>query len=212
MDSQSPLDEFLSAHKLPLAMGLVGLVLLIGGAISSGVISKTFVKSTKSGTGISQASVVSNPAEVKVDVSGAVIDPGVYTLSSSSRVEDAIKAAGGVTGAVDPVYLSKSVNLAQKVSDGMKIFIPPNYSPGSSSGQASAGQSTSLATSGVAGQSVINVNEASLAELDKLPGVGPVGAQKIIDGRPYESIEELFTKKAVTRSVYEKIKEMVSTY
>ena len=205
MDGENSLDTFLSQHKLPLAMGLVGLVLLIGGVISSGIISKTFVKSTKTGTGISQASVVSNPSEVKVDVSGAVMDPGVYTLSVNSRVEDAIKAAGGVTGAADPAYLAKTLNLAQKVSDGMKIFVPE-------AGQFS-GQSGSSSVAGASTQNtLININSASLAELDKLPGVGPVGAQKIIDGRPYGSIEELFTKKAVNRSVYEKIKELVSVW
>lgn len=205
MDSQNQLDEFLSNHKLPLAIGLVGLVLLIGGVVSSGVVSKTFVKSTKSGQSVSQASVV-YPSEVKVDVSGAVMDPGVYTLSSNARVEDAIKAAGGVAGSADPVYLSKTINLAQKVSDGMKVFIPE-------AGQFNTSAAgSSLATSEVAGQSVINVNTASLVELDKLSGVGPVGAQKIIDGRPYGSIEELFTKKAVNRSVYDKIKGLVSVW
>lgn len=205
MDSQSPLDEFLSAHKLPLAMGMVGLVLLIGGMVSSGIISKTFVKSTKSGVNINQASVVSNPSEVKVDVSGAVINPGVYAISSSSRVEDAIKAAGGVSGAADPVYLSKSLNLAQKLSDGMKIFVPE-------AGQFNAQSSSSTVAGASTQNSLINVNSAGLSELDKLPGVGPVGAQKIIDGRPYGSIEELYTKKAVTRSVYEKIKGLVSVW
>ncbi len=205
MDSQSSLDGFLGEHKIALAVGLVGLVLLIGGVISSGIIPKTFIKSTKAGSGISQASVVSNPSEIKVDVSGAVMDPGVYTLPSNSRVEDAIKAAGGVTGAADPMYLSKSLNLAQKVSDGMKVFIPE-------AGQFSS-QGSSPSVAGASSEnSLININSAGLSELDQLPGVGPVGAQKIIDGRPYGSIEELFTKKAVTRSVYEKIKELVSTY
>jgi len=208
---ENSLDEFLSAHKLPLAMGFVGLVLLIGGVISSGIIPKTFIKSTKSGTGISQASVVSNPSEVKVDVSGAVINPGVYTLSSSARVEDALKAAGGVKDSADPAFVSKSINLAQKVSDGMKVFIPEVGS--TSSPQAGFGQASAREVASVSSQnSLVNINSALLAELDKLPGVGPVGAQKIIDGRPYGSIEELFTKKAVTRSVYEKIKELVSVW
>lgn len=204
MDDSNKLDEFLSAHKLPLAMGLVGLVLLIGGAFSSGVLSKTFIKSTKAGTGVSPTSQV-YPSEVKVDVSGAVMNPGVYALSVNARVEDAIQVAGGIAGSADPVYLSKTVNLAQKVSDGMKIFIPE------------AGQFTSQpGGSSVAGAStqsqLVDINTDSLAELDKLPGVGPVGAQKIIDSRPYSSIEELYTKKAVTRSVYEKIKELVSVW
>lgn len=192
-------------------MGLVGLVLLVGGMVSSGVVSKTFIKSTKSGVQ-AQKTTSLEAAAAKVDVSGAVIKPGVYTLSSDARVEDAIKAAGGVTDFADPMYLSKTVNLAQKVADGMKIYIPnagEAHSP--SSGQ--AGQSGAPAVAGASAQSSsVNINTASLSELDQLPGVGQVGAQKIIDTRPYSGIEELITKKAVTKSVYEKIKDLVSIW
>lgn len=204
MNDQSNLDEFISKYKIPLALGLVGLVLLIGGLVSSGVVSKTFIKSTKSAANF-QKTTAAAPTTIKVDVSGAVSNPGVYILDSQSRMEDAIRAAGGVTIEVDSEYLTKSINLAQRLSDGTKIYIPI------------AGDSevpvTSSTVAGVsAQQTIININNASLADLDKLSGVGPVTAQKIIDNRPYSGIEELLIKKAVSRSVYEKIKGQVSVY
>lgn len=199
--AENRLDQLLSRYKFPLAAGVVGLVLLIAGLITSGIIFKTFVKSTK----YPKESLVqtSQGMVVKVDVSGAVANPGVYSLKIDSRIEEAIKAAGGITNEADPQYLSKYLNLAQKVTDGMKIYVPFEGEPLSGAGQASGG---------VSGTSVINLNTATLAELDKLPGIGPVSAQKIIDSRPYNSIEELFTKKIVSKAVYEKVKEMVSVY
>lgn len=197
MEDQNNFDNFLNKYKLPVAMGLVGLVLLAGGVISSGILPKTFLKASKV------------PPEskkdllVKVDVSGAVLNPGVYILSSGSRIEDALKAAGGVTESADPAFLSKTLNLAQTVSDGMKIYVPK---------MEEAGKMESANVAGASQVGLVNINTASASDLDKLPGVGPVSAQNIIDKRPYGSLEELLTKKAVQRSVYEKIKGMVSVY
>lgn len=200
------LDEFLNKYKILIIVGVVGTVLLVGGIISSGIIPKTFIKSSKQQyPAASVVSGVSKSAEVKVDVSGAVNFPGVYSLPQDSRVEDALKLAGGVTKEADPVYVSKTINLAQKVADGMKIYVPSTSE--TPLANTSSGQSTS-----VSGQVLININEANLTELDKLPGVGAVTAQKIIDNRPYSGIEELVTKKAVSRSVYEKIKAQISTW
>lgn len=204
MDSNhtpSSLDELLTKYKIPLAVFVVGLVLIIGGAISSGLVSKTFIKSTK----YPKESLVVHQSIIKVDVAGAVKNPGVYSLINSARVEDAISAAGGVSEDIDPEYLSKGINLAQKLSDGMKIYLPV------------AGEQPILPQGVVPGiqshpRGVINVNQATASELEDLPGVGAVTAQKIISSRPYSSIEELYTKKVVNRSVYEKIKDMVSVY
>lgn len=200
-NSEGLLDSFLNKNKLPIGMGVVGLVLLIGGVISSGIIPKTFVKSSKSLPQSTTASI--NQSSFKVDVSGAVVNPGVYTLAAGARIEDAIKAAGGVTTSADPTYMSKTINLAQKITDGVKIYIPPVQE---------SGQSVVQTVAGAQEVNLINVNTASLSELDILPGVGPVSAQAIIDKRPYSGIEELLTKKAVTRSTYDKIKGLVSVY
>ncbi len=200
MEEENRLDDFLSKYKLPLAAGLVGLVLLIGGISSSGLISKTFSKPNK----YPQNNLTQAQSGPKVDVSGAVVRPGVYALSSASRVEDAIKAAGGVTETADPVYLTKTVNLAQKVADGMKIYIPVAGEAGTS-GQVAGAQAANQG-------GLININTAPLADLDKLPSVGPKIGQDIIDKRPYNDLKELLTKKAVTSSVYDKIKGLVSVY
>lgn len=201
MNSENSLDELLSKYKILIAVGLVGTVLLIGGIITSGIIPKTFIKSSKQAYPASNVSGVKASAEVKVDVSGAVGQPGVYSLPFDGRVEDALKLAGGVTEEADPIYVSKTINLAQKVSDGMKIYVPK------------VTENTEITqNSSVSPQGLININSAVLADLDKLPGVGEVTAQKIIDNRPYGGIEELVTKKAVSRSVYEKIKDQISTW
>lgn len=187
----------------------MGVVLLIGGVISSGIIDKTFLKSSKQlspPSPVGEVSGIRKSIEVKVDVSGAVASPGVYALSPDARIEDALKIAGGVTKAADPVFLSKTINLAQKVVDGMKIYVPSaGEVPQSTVASAQTGASTNQ-------PSPININTASMADLDKLSGVGEITAQKIIDNRPYGGIEELVTKKAVSRSVYEKIKDMISVW
>lgn len=199
MDSESQIDNFIAKYRFPLALGLVGLVLLIGGMVSSGLLQKTFIRQPKTVAGVS----VQSPASVAVDVSGAVARPGVYQLGSGARVEDAIKMAGGVTESADLDYLSKSFNFAQKIADGMKIYIP-RASEAGPSGQPVPGTQTE--------GGLINVNSASASELDKLPGVGPVTAQAIIDKRPYGEVGELLGKKAVTRATFEKINGLVSVY
>jgi len=142
-------------------------------------------------------------AELTVDVSGAVVSPGVYKLPADSRVNDALIAAGGVLNdKVNQEYLSKNVNLSQKVTDGLKIYIPFAADNVAVLSQSVAGSS---ATSGL-----ISVNSASASELDTLAGVGPATITKIVEGRPYGSLEELVTKKALSQSVYEKIKDKLT--
>ncbi|MFA5932458.1 MAG: ComEA family DNA-binding protein [Microgenomates group bacterium] len=206
MNSENNLEDLLSRYKILIIVGVVGTVLLVGGIISSGIIPKTFLKSSKQAYPSSNGEVngIKKTIEVKVDVSGAIVSPGVYSLSLDSRVEDALKMAGGVTEEADPVYVSKTINLAQKVADGMKIYVPK---VSENIGTDASSQGNSVSAIGL-----ININEAALADLDKLPGVGAVTAQKIIDNRPYSGIEDLVTKKAVSRSVYEKIKAQISTW
>ena len=138
---------------------------------------------------------------IVVHVDGAVEKPGVYEMSADSRVSDAVSVSGGLSESADMVR----VNLAAKVTDGQKIYIPSfaEVSEGKPFGQSVAGNSTSA---------LVNINTAAESQLDTLPGVGPVTAQKIIASRPYGSPEELLTKKAVGQSVYEKIKDMVTVY
>ncbi|OGD92467.1 hypothetical protein A2697_02880 [Candidatus Curtissbacteria bacterium RIFCSPHIGHO2_01_FULL_41_44] len=137
------------------------------------------------------------PGQIIVHVDGSVKKPGVYKLADQSRVVDAVGAAGGLTEDAD----QSKVNLASKLVDGQKIYI---RSVGEGDGRI-VGETT-----GVSVSSLVNINTASEAELDKLPGIGPVTAAKIIASRPYGSLEELLTKKVVSKSVFEKIKGLIT--
>jgi len=159
-----------------------------------------------SGNGMVAGDKVSPPAggQIMVHVDGAVVRPAVYKLAADARVDDAIKAAGGMTSDAD----TKQVNLAAKLVDGQKVYIPIiGESVRASLATQNISGSVNQTTSTSVGQ--ISINSASAEELDKLPGIGPVTAQKIIAGRPYGSVDELLSKKAVSNSVYEKIKAQI---
>src|SRR3989344_717392 len=132
--------------------------------------------------------------EMVVHIDGAVAKPGVYRLASGARVTDAVSAAGGVTAEAD----RSKINLAAKVADGQKIYIPASGEVTSDKGQVTS-QNTSL----------ININTASQSQLESLPAIGSVTAQKIIASRPYSSLEDLLTKKVVSGSTFTKIKDLI---
>jgi competence protein ComEA len=122
---------------------------------------------------------------VTVDVAGAVKHPGVYRLSSSERVEDALKRAGGATGRAD---LSQ-INRAAKLEDGRQILVPVR-APRAAPAAAQPG-----ATAPAVPDQPVNLNTATLEQLDTLDGVGPATAKKILDYRTehggFGSVEEL---------------------
>jgi competence protein ComEA len=119
--------------------------------------------------------------KLTVDVAGAVKRPGVYRLSSSQRVEDALRRAGGPTRRAD----LGQINRAAKLEDGRQILVPV---------RASKSTPTAAATAAAPGQPV-NLNTATLEQLDTLDGVGPATAQKILDYRAehggFGSVDEL---------------------
>ena len=125
------------------------------------------------------------PGPLRVDVVGAVVSPGIYT-HRGSLVADAVAAAGG--GASDADL--DRINKAMPLQDSMQVFvprvaqaIPTVINPPASTTPAWLGQTA------VPGKQV-NLNTASLDELDTLPGVGPATGQRIVEGRPYGAIEE----------------------
>lgn len=182
-----------------LGIFLLGLVLLSGGLIYS-------LSSPKEENEIifeSGSEVQSEKTEEKitVDVEGALLNPGVYTLNPGSRVKDALILAGGFSSDADRGWVKKNLNLALKIADGTKIYIPRLGE------NVQSVSSNNIQTSGL-----ININSAGMSELDTLSGIGPVTAQKIIDNRPYNAIEDLRTKKIVGQSVFEKIKDKITVY
>jgi competence protein ComEA len=213
------------SYTLPIILGSGSLFLIILSII-------LLIKSTQTTTPIefshqgmvegvsSQASSSANLGTILVDVEGSVVRPGVVRVVAGSRVEDVIQAAGGLQNDADEVYISQNINRAMKVGDGMKIYIPSlketktSYNPilSNASGKTSHNYGNGVATSGQPSQngSFVSINMASKAQLETLPGVGPVTAQKIIDTRPYERLEDLVTKKAIGPSLFEKLKNMLS--
>lgn len=200
MDIQERVIAILREHILAVLLGIGGLAFVGYGAIGM------FGSTADQGILFESAQdTASGSAEqtVMVDVAGAVEKPGVYELSVDDRVKDALIAAGGMSADADRERISHEVNLAASLTDGAKLYIPfVGEQP------AVAGASDTRE----AGQGSINLNTASESDLDTLPGIGPATATKIIENRPYQSIEDLLEKKAVGQSVFEKIKDQVTVY
>lgn len=203
------IDELLERYKVPLLLSGLGIVLIVGGIFASGLNGhssstnkSSSSKSSAKASDFPKESIVNSTqvSEFKVDVSGAVGTPGVYSLTSDSRVEDAIKAAGGLKSDANQEYISKSLNLSQKIADGMKIYVPFE-------GESGAGVVSGVAVTPQS--SIVGVNSASADQLDSLPGVGPVTAQKIISGRPYQTLDDLVNNKVVSQSEFTKIKDLI---
>lgn len=143
---------------------------------------------------------------ILVDIEGAVVRPGVYKLPQGSRIQDGLISAGGLSAKADREYIAKNFNLATPLTDGAKIYVP-NIS------EAVDGVSVLNASSeGIIVGALININSSSQSQLEELPGIGPVTAQKIIAGRPYSSVDELLNKKIVGAKVFEEIKGKISVY
>jgi competence protein ComEA len=125
---------------------------------------------------------------VFVHVAGAVRRPGVYTLRAGSRVADAVERAGGARASAD----LSAVNLASKLEDGRQVLVPKRIAGGAAA--VAAAQGGDPMPPGVPAQP-IDLNTATLEQLDTLDGVGPATAQKIIDYRTehggFGSVDEL---------------------
>ena len=139
---------------------------------------------------------------ITVDVKGAVKTPGIYDLPVGSRINDAVQKAGGLTDNAD----SKSINLAQKISDESLVYVPTK------------GEDTSQATQSNASNSKenkkVNLNKASLEELKQVKGLGAKRAQDIIDHREsngkFKSVDELKKVSGIGTKTIEKLKEYVT--
>ena len=173
-------------------MGLAGLVLL-----GLGVLAIFLTSQNQPEIKILPAEETSSTANIFVDLRGAVQNQGVYELPANSRINDLLIRAGGLAADADRGWLDQNINLAQKLSDGIKIFIPNNgYTPGVKS----------------AVTAKININTASVTKLDSLWGVGEARAKAIIAGLPYSATEELLSRKIISSNVFERIKDEITVY
>lgn len=137
-------------------------------------------------------------SDIKVYVTGAVQNPGVYQLGEGLRWIDAIDAAGGPTNDADLV----AVNLARRALDEDEIIVP------------TVGDNTAVA--GASTQPLVNINAASQSELEDLPGIGEVRAGNIIQSRtvdgPFGAIDDLISRELIPGSVFEDIAPLISVY
>ena len=140
---------------------------------------------------------------ITVDVKGAVKAPGIYDLPVGSRVNDAVQKAGGLTEQAD----SKSINLAQKVSDEALVYVPTK-------GEEANQQANSGASSSTNKEKKVNLNKASLEELKQVKGLGGKRAQDIIDHREangkFKSVDELKKVSGIGAKTIEKLKDYVT--
>ena len=141
------------------------------------------------------------PAPLVIFISGAVQTPGVYELPGGARVTDALARAGGFTADANV----NAINQASPLRDGDQIYVPTleeqsaSPPPGLSNTEPAAGSEGGP----------ININTASLDELDQLPGIGPSRAQDIIDNRPYESVDDLDRVPGIGAATLEELRPLV---
>ncbi len=196
---------FIVKNYYPLIIGGIGMILIVYGLILSVGRSQPQDSLEFESAKDSVSSSSDKEKEIVVDVEGAVVKPGVYKLNSEARIQDLLIAASGLEAQADRHFVAKRINLAAKLSDGAKIYIP-------FIGESGESKTLGIQEEGLSGQGQVNINTASRKELDSLPGIGEVTAEKIINLRPYSALSELWEKKAVSLSVFEKIKDKITVY
>ena len=212
--------------KLKLNKYLIEVILLIIASVITITALNIYVKNNKENT--NQEIIINNQSEqtlsgkIFVDVSGAVKKPNIYQVGFGARIKEVIDVAGGLSDDADVLFFNRNFNLARVVSDQEKIYVPSiseinngifiqnqlliDYkTPINNQSLNTDNQSPSTNN-----QSLININDSTVEELDQLPGVGQVTTNKIIDNRPYSTLEELLIKKIVNKGVFEKIRSLIT--
>ena len=180
-----------------------------------------------SGVGIvAPLSTLPTPLTVRIHVAGAVVHPGVYSVSSSARVVDAVKAAGGATSGAD----LERINLAQTIVDTEQVFVPsrstrttkitvaPRLRPSRTTVPVSVptipGGLSTVGVPNTTTSPLINLNSATSEQLDTLPGVGPSTAKAIISYRnrkgPFAKVEDLLNVPGIGPSKVAALRDQVT--
>jgi competence protein ComEA len=144
-------------------------------------------------------------AELVVEIVGAVPKPGVYRLPAGSRLVDLVRLAGGYGPRVDTARAESELNLAAPVKDGDHVRVP--------SRDDEIGEAVPSTVAASPGGALVDVNSATQAQLEELPGVGPTTAQKIITAReeaPFGAVEELRSRGVLGEKTFEKLRPLLT--
>jgi len=160
------------------------------------------------------AEPTATPSPIRVYVNGAVAVPAVYTLPPGSIVEQAVVAAGGFSADAN----QEVVNLAQPLFDGAQVYVPTlvevNATPTAVVSQALPQKGTAVPDSSISSDGLIDINQAGMAELDSLPGIGPSTAEKIIEYRNsaglFTTIEEIMNVPGIGEAKFNQIKDLIT--
>ena len=165
------------------------------------------VISGSSASAVASGAPAATQAMLVVEVAGAVAHPGVFSLPVGSRVGDAVTAAGGYSPDVDPRLAEAQLNLAAKLADAQLIRVPRR-------GDESTASGSTRASGGVrASAGPLDLNAATVEQLDTLPGIGPVTAAKIVASReqqPFRKVDDLVTRKIVSAATLAKFRSLVT--
>ncbi|MEW6227006.1 MAG: helix-hairpin-helix domain-containing protein [Bacillota bacterium] len=160
------------------------------------------------------------PRLITVHVCGAVAKPGVYTLPDGSRVADAVMSAGGLTGNASP----ESINMASMLVDSAQVCVPAKDPPRPGQAGVPAGVGVDAARApgqappapGARTSGKVNINTATVAELETLPGIGPALALRILEFRSangkFERPEQLMDVSGIGPKKYAALKDLVTVY
>lgn len=197
-------SNFLKKFQLPIYIILGGLIIVAVGILLYSYKPQDEVK-------VEVIPAQATASTIKVDLQGAVEKPGLYELQGDARMNDLMIKAGGLSAEADRAWVTQNLNLAMKLTDGQKIWIPKMGETQILNGVSDiAGVSGQPVRGNITGK--VNINSASTSDLDALPGIGAVRASAIIKGRPYTSVEELKLKKILPSNVFDQVKDQVSVY
>ena len=187
-------------------------IILVGrGMMASSMKEKVMVTNAVNTTRVEETTTIM-PQNCYVDIKGEVLRPGVYEFSCESRMQEVIKKAGGFTEEADET----KINLAQKITDQMQIIVPNVHSKqedGLTEGNSEKGSSTNTSVSN-SKQGTININTATLEELQTIKGIGKKKAEAILQYRKehgaFRTKEDLLQVKGIGKKALEAIESQVT--
>jgi competence protein ComEA len=191
----------LSRRRLLIAAGCLALLLFVG----SKLLARPQPSAGMAPPVAPPTETAAAPTVVVIDVVGAVRRPGLYRLQQGARIADAVARAGGATTKADLAL----INLAAPLADGEQVVVPKRGAVAPSAAPSGAGGSAGVPSSGP-----VHLSTATLEQLDSLPGIGPVTAQKILDYRQkhgaFTSADELDAVSGIGPARLDQLKDLVA--